>query len=166
MKFTQNLLLFLFLSLPLMAQTNSVNQMYDELNSDPSVMAMSLGKEMITMLNLDLPKDDKTVDKVVKGIDEIRVAVRKSSGGVRDESKTAIKEIALSHLSKLRYTTLPKPEELKNQDVQIMVNGFGVTFSECHIIYQDKANEVLLSFFGKFETADVKLLADKLKAYR
>ncbi len=76
MKFTQNLLLFLFLSLPLMAQTNSVNQMYDELNSDPSVMAMSLGKEMITMLNLDLPKDDKTVDKVVKGIDEIRVAVR------------------------------------------------------------------------------------------
>lgn len=166
MKFTQFILFLLLISLPVLAQTNSVNKLYEELGTDSSIMEMTIGKDMIGMLNLDLPKDDKTVDKVVKGINEIRMAVRKSDGSARSTTQLPIKELTLSHLSKLRYSSLPKPEELKDKDVEIRVNGFGVSFTECHIIYQDARTEVLLSFFGNFETSDIKLLADRLKAYR
>lgn len=165
MKFTQSILFLFLFSLPLLAQTNSVNKLYDELGDDSTIMSLTISKDMIGMLNLDLPKNDKTVDKVVGDIEEIKVAFRKNEG-VKPVNQKSIKELTLAHLSKLRYTAIPKPEEFKNQDVEIRVNGFGVSFTECHIVFQDSKSEVLLSFFGNFKTSDIVELAGRLKSYR
>ena len=166
MKFTQSILFLFLFSLPLLAQTNSVTKIYSELNADPSITSLTIGKDMIAMLNLDLPKNDETVDKVVGGIDEIKVAFRQSDGAPKASSQLSIKDATLSHLSKLRYTAIPKPAEYANQDVEIRVNGFGKSFSECHIVFQDAKSEVLLSFFGNFEVSDINQLAGRLKGYR
>lgn len=166
MKFCQNIIFLLLLSLPIVAQTNSVNKLYSELGADPSITSLTIGKDMIAMLNLDLPKDDGTVDKVVGGIDEIKVAFRQADGKPKASSQLSIKDATLSHLSKLRYTAIPKPADYANQDVEIRVNGFGKSFSECHIVFQDARSEVLLSFFGHFEVSDIKQLAGRLKGYK
>lgn len=130
MKFTQNLLLFLFLSLPLMAQTNSVNQMYDELNSDPSVMAMSLGKEMITMLNLDLPKDDKTVIRWLRELMRYVLQYENRRAVFAMNQKQLLRRL---HYRIYQSSDIPHYQSLRSSSIGINAN-YGKWFW-CHILW-------------------------------
>lgn len=145
------LIVFAFIITLGFGQSSASERMYAQLKGSSGVSLLTLSKDMIDMVDLNI--DGDTDGKKVTGpLREIRVAICKDS---LDRSTIPLIN---GFLNKSPFNEVDLEDE--EGDLRVFVNRKGRTIEECHVAIPGDNGLILVSFFGEFRVEDVDNLRE------
>lgn len=148
-----------------MSQSRSYESLLSAMTNNNGAMVMSVSKDILSMVDLNLTDDSITNKKITGSLNEVKLLICSSYKG----GKRAFADEVISFLPNRIYDEV-KEDELGNRigddDAKILVMRKGLKIKECHLILGGDASGMVVSFFGDFHLRDLKALSEKAKSFR
>lgn len=165
MKYLILVALILATGLTSWSQSSSYELLQSAMTNKNGAMVMSVSKEILSMVEMNLTDDSITNKKITGSLNEVKLLICSSYKG----GKRAFTDEVISFLPKRLYDEVKEDERgnpIGDGDAKIMVMRKGLKIKECHLILGGEASGMVVSFFGDFHLRDLKALSEKAKSFR
>lgn len=146
-------------------QSRSYESLQSAMTKNNGAMVMSVSKDILSMVDLDLTDDSIANKKITGSLNEVKLILCNTYQG----GKSAFADEVMTYLPNRIYDEIKEDDRgnpIGDDDAKIMVMRKGLKIKECHLILGGESSGMVVSFFGDFHLRDLKALREKAKAIR
>ncbi len=146
-----------------MSQSQAYQALQSSMTNNKGAMVMSVSKDLLSMIDLNLTEDSATYKKITGSLEEVKLILcGKYLGGI-----DAFTRDVTDFLPGRLYDEVKEDES--GQPIgegKILVLRKGLKIKECHLILGGADSGMVISFFGDFHLRDLNALREKAQALR
>ena len=156
---------FLLAGIWVMAQSQSYQSLQSAMTSTKGAMVMSVSKDLLSMVDLNLTEDSAIYKKITGSLEEVKLILCSSyKGGISNFTRDV-----MAYLPGRLYDEIKEDENgnpIGDGEGKILVMRKGLKIKECHLIVGGAESGMVISFFGDFHLRDLKALSEKAKSFQ